>query len=97
MRLADVATLLITGQAVEFRPSGHSMEPIVKHRQLVRIEPLGDDDLLERGDVVFAKVSGRYYLHKIGAVAGEQFRIENNKGHVNGWVTRRSILGRLAR
>jgi hypothetical protein len=97
LRLTDVAALLVAGQPVEFRPSGHSMEPLIKHRQLVRIEPLADEVVLERGEIVFAKVGGHYYLHKIGAVAGDQFRIENNKGHVNGWVTRRGILGRLIR
>ena len=96
MRLSDVAARLSAGECVEFRPSGRSMEPLVKHRELVRLEPIGERPP-ERGEVVLAKVHGRYLLHLIGAVSGDRYRIENRRGRVNGWVTRGHIYGRLGR
>lgn len=87
---------LAAGESVEFRPTGHSMEPIVKHRSLVHLEPVGGEAIV-RGDVVLAKVNGRFFLHLVGAINGDQYRIENRRGHVNGWTTRKQIFGRLRR
>jgi hypothetical protein len=96
VKLGDVAARLAAGETVEFRPSGHSLEPVVKHRELVRVEPVGDEPI-EPGQIVLAKVNGRFCLHLVGAVSGDQFRIENKRGRVNGWVGRRQIYGRLCR
>jgi len=35
------------------------------------------------------------YLHLVKAVQGERFQIGNNRGGINGWITRRQIFGRL--
>lgn len=82
---------LANGETVQFQPSGHSMEPIVKHRELCTVEPVELEDVRE-GDVVLCKVAGRVYFHLVKAVGDGRIQIGNNKGHVNGWT--RQVYGR---
>jgi len=83
MRLTDVATAVQRGETVEFRPSGHSMEPLIRHRHKVRVSPLTRDPGV--GDVVLARVRGHLLLHRVNAIRGDQYQIANQRGHVNGW------------
>lgn len=96
--------LLQKGVTVKFRPRGNSMDPLIKSGQLVTVVPLstwhrdfqGPLDSLGNGQIVLCKVKGRHYLHRTTAFGGENgegasYRIENNKGHVNGWT--RQIYG----
>lgn len=85
-------TQLLVGETVQRRLSGHSMEPLIKHRALVTIEPV-DPDKVHAGDIVHVKVKGRWYTHKVIAVTKDQVLIGNNKGHLNGWTNRRNIAG----
>ncbi len=82
------------GQAVSFRPRGHSMTPKIKSGQLCTVEP-ADHTTLRVGDIVLCKVRGAQYLHLIKAIQGPRFQIGNNKGRINGWVTANSIFGLL--
>ena len=91
MRLTEVAAAVQRGETVEFRPSGHSMEPIIRHRQKVRVVPLTRDPAV--GDVVRAPVRGPLYLHRVNAIRGDQYQIANQRGHINGWCTRPQIYG----
>lgn len=91
MRLTDVAAALQRGETVEFRPSGHSMEPLIRHRQKVRVAPLTRDPAV--GDVVLARVRGHLLLHRVNAIRGDQYQIANQRGHINGWATRKQIYG----
>ena len=39
---------------------------------------------------------GHYYLHKISAIKNEKtYQISNNHGHVNGWISRNQIFGKV--
>jgi hypothetical protein len=87
-----VVERLSRGEAVEVRPTGNSMTPIINSRQLVRIVPVKPTSF-ERGDVVLAKVAGRFYLHLVSAVQGDRVQISNNHGHVNGWTSRDRVYG----
>ena len=49
---------------------------------------------LKVGDIVLVKVKGRVYLHLIKALRGDQYLIGNNKGRINGWVSRQAIYGK---
>lgn len=81
---------------VTFRPKGHSMEPLVKHNQLVTVRK-HDGAFIHPGTVVLAKVKGRVYLHKVVGVRtlgrddlGDNawsYQIGNNRGRVNGWAS----------
>lgn len=74
---------------------GNSMTPILKSRQPVICEPVTDDTELSKRDIVLCKVRGRYYLHLIHAIRGGQYLIGNNHGHMNGWVSRQNIFGKV--
>lgn len=84
---------LKNGETVQFRPHGNSMQPKINSGELVTVSP--DTKDLKVGDIVFCKVHGNHYVHLIKAVDGERFQIANNHGHVNGWVTRNGIYGRV--
>lgn len=65
---------------------GNSMTPIIKSRQRVVLEPAKWEDV-NIGDVVYAKVAGRFFTHKVSAKNDDRgVQISNNHGHVNGWT-----------
>ena len=66
---------------------GNSMTPILKNGQPVHVIPILPDD------IVFCKVGGNYYLHKISAIKNGKYQISNNHGHVNGTINRNNIYG----
>ena len=72
---------------------GQSMTPILKSGETVIVYPITDQIVLKKNDIVFCKVKGHYYLHKISAVKGKTYQISNNHGHVNGTVGRGCIFG----
>ena len=89
-----VAQQLLQGEKViRNKEGGNSMVPLIRSRQPVGIVPIKPEHILDRGAIVFVKVNGRYYTHKITAVKGKQYQIGNNHGGINGWVTRDKILG----
>ncbi len=84
------------GETVQFRPRGDSMRGKIESGQLCTVAPV-DLALLEVGDVVLCKVNGRQYLHLVKAVQGNRFQIGNNRGRINGWVSRNGIYGKCVR
>lgn len=85
---------LQAGETVSFRPRGGSMAPRIRSGQLCTVEP-ADHDRLMVGDVVLCRVLGAEYLHFVKAIQADRFQIGNNRGHINGWVGRNAIFGRL--
>lgn len=88
---------LKNGQTCLVQGIGQSMTPILKSGQVCEVIPMTDEIELEKNDIVFCKVNGHFYLHKICAVKGKQYQIGNNHGHINGWVTRNSLYGKVVR
>lgn len=86
---------LQNGEICKLTGYGQSMTPILKSGQSVIVEPVTDDTILEKNDIVFCKVNGRYYLHKISAIKGKQYQISNNHGHINGTISRKNIYGKV--
>lgn len=82
------------GETVQFRPRGNSMTGKVNSGQLVTVKPV---DTVEVGDIVLCKVNGAQYLHLVKAIQGKRFQIGNNKGHINGWISRRGIFGKCVK
>ena len=82
------------GKTISFRPKGSSMSPKIESGQLVTVAPLVTDPWV--GDIVLCRVRGNEYLHLVKAIdgSGGRFQIANNRGHVNGWVSRAAIFGR---
>lgn len=92
---AITAEHLLNGETCKVIGFGQSMTPILKSGQPVIVSPLKTDIVLEKNDIVLCKVNGHFYLHKISAIKGTQYQISNNHGHVNGWVSKRNIFGKV--
>ena len=91
----ELIAKLQAGQTVQFRPRGHSMKGKIESGQLCTVAPVTDE--LKVGDIVLCKVNGKQYLHLIKAVQGGRYQIGNNRGRVNGWVSRNGIYGKCVR
>ena len=87
-------TRLAAGETVQFRPRGHSMTGKIASGQLCTVTPLAEHELAV-GDIVLCRVKGNQYLHLVKAIQGDRFQIGNNRGGINGWITKRQIFGRL--
>lgn len=76
---------------------GNSMTPVLKSHQPVIVEPVTAETELKKKDIVLAKARGHYYLHFIHGIKGngEEFLIGNNHGHMNGWVSRSCVFGKV--
>jgi hypothetical protein len=82
---------LRAGRPVSFRPRGNSMAGYVPSGSLVTVVPRTHAP--QAGQIVLCKVSGSQYLHFAAVVRGDRVRIENAKGHVNGWTPFQNIYG----
>jgi hypothetical protein len=87
---------LQAGEAVSFRPRGHSMSPLIESGQLCTVSPV-DVATLRTGDIVLCKVRGAEYLHIVKAIQDGRFQIGNNRGFINGWIGPSSIFGKLVK
>lgn len=95
MRMHPIVEKLKAGQEVTFKPKGNSMAPLIRSGEEVTLEPLTDHHVLEERMVVYVQVGGHVYLHLIGATLQGRYQIRNNRGRINGWVTREHIYGVL--
>jgi len=69
----------------------------VESGQLCTVAPLGENETPDVGQIVLCSVKGAQYLHLVKATRGYQFQIGNNRGGINGWVTKDSIYGVLTK
>jgi hypothetical protein len=92
--LDAMAGRVAAGSTVEFRPTGSSMVPLIRSRQLVTVAP-ADPARVEVGDIVLARVAGAVCLHLVSAVDGANGRVQisNNRGRVNGWTNHARVYG----
>ncbi|MNJ90595.1 hypothetical protein D3C87_82200 [compost metagenome] len=91
-----IAGMLQEGKVIErYKEAGNSMLPLIKSRQPVTLEPITENTVLSVGDIVFCKVKSNYYTHKITGIKEKQFQISNNRGFVNGWISRDKIFGKV--
>jgi hypothetical protein len=81
------------GETVKFRPRGSSMKGKIESGNLITVSSKLTD--LKVGDVVLCKVKGSEYVHLIKAIDGERYLIGNNKGRINGWISRNGIFGKV--
>lgn len=92
MRKSYILEKLETDGVVSYRGKGNSMTPKIKSGDKVTVKRV-ISSVLRKGDIVYCKVNGSYFLHLITAIKGNQYQISNNHGHVNGWITDKSIFG----
>ena len=87
----NFADKLNEGETVSFKPRGNSMKPKINSGDLITVSP--DISDISKGDIVFCKVKGKYYVHLIKAVSKNRFQIGNNHGRVNGWT--KQVYGKV--
>lgn len=92
MSYTHIIERLNKGEEVTINASGTSMEPRIKNKSKVTLIPV-DTATVKVGDVVLAKVHGRYYTHLVTQATNEKVMISNNHGHDNGWTNRNKIYG----
>lgn len=86
-------TKLNNGETFITSEKGNSMVPLIKSGQDHVLAPATLESV-SIGDIVFCKVSGKYYTHLVKAkdpLKGVQ--IGNNKGGINGWT--KNIFGKV--
>ncbi len=86
---------LLDGETCKVIGFGQSMVPILKSGQAYIVEPVKEDTKLSKNDIVFCKVSGHFYLHKISVIKGNTYKISNNHGHINGTISKKNIYGKV--
>lgn len=86
-----VKALVEEGQ-VSIRCNGRSMVPIIYPKEAIHLKRVGPTQL-RVGDAVLCRIKSGLTVHKIGAIDGDRFRIENNSGFVNGWIGSKCIFG----
>ena len=74
---------------------GGSMETLLHSGGIFKFSAVLEDTVLEKHDIVFCKVNGSLFLHKITAINGDRIQIGNNRGKINGWTTRKNIYGKF--
>lgn len=82
------------GETVQFRPRGNSMTGKIESGNLCTVTPVSTDTVISKNDIVLCKVNGKQYLHLVLATKANQFLIGNNKGGINGWISRNAIFGK---
>lgn len=83
------------GEEIKMSPKGNSMTPKIKSGQEIIISP--DTNEIKKSDIVFCKVKGRFFIHLISAIKGNKYQISNNHGHINGWVSKSNIFGKVVK
>jgi len=79
------------GNEVVYSEGGNSMLPIIKSRQPVTLSPV-NPELLEKGDIVLAKVGRYVYTHLVKGIKPGQVLIGNNRGRINGWTSLSNVF-----
>ncbi|MBQ9411159.1 MAG: S24/S26 family peptidase [Bacteroidales bacterium] len=90
--LEEAGQLLNEGRTVRFTPLGSSMLPFIRGgRDSVVLEKKGS---VEVGDIVLARLPGRYVLHRVIALDGEKVTLMGD-GNIVGTeeCTRADIMG----
>lgn len=89
------AEKLKSGETCWVMGIGNSMTPVLKKPSTCA--PVTDETIIEKKDIVLAKARGHYYLHFVHGIKGngEEFLIGNNHGHMNGWVSRSNVFGKV--
>ena len=82
-----------TGRS-QIRPHGGSMKGRIESGQLVTLVTAKPDEIAI-DDVVLVRWKGNYLLHLIKDIRANEVLIGNNLGKLNGWVSIKSIIGKV--
>jgi hypothetical protein len=86
-------TALEEGKVLRTSEKGNSMTPLIKSGQEHELTPCTWQNC-NPPDIVFCKVRGHYYTHKVLAKDDKKgLQIGNNRGGVNGWT--KQVFGKV--
>lgn len=72
---------------------GNSMLPLIKSKQAHKLVACTWEEC-KVDDIVYCKVKGNYYTHKVYAINElKGLSIGNNKGYMNGWT--KNVYGKV--
>lgn len=81
------------GETFTTKEFGNSMAPLIKSGQEHILAPVNWMDV-KVGDIVYCKVSGRFYTHLVKKKnLNSGCQIGNNKGGINGWT--KQVFGKV--
>lgn len=84
---------LLMGETFLTSERGFSMEPLLSNKESHYIEPVKWEDC-EVDDIVYCKVKGVFYTHKVWAKNNDKgLLIGNAGGHKNGWT--KQVYGKV--
>lgn len=73
---------------------GHSLAPIIKPFEAVVVEPLANDRVIGKGDIIFCRLRKRFCIRLvIGHRKSERYSVGNSRGAVNGMIGRGDVYG----
>lgn len=85
---------LQAGETFVTSEKGNSMTPRIKSGQQHILEPVSSWEDCSVNDIVYCKVSGKFYTHLVTAKdPSKGLQISNNHGYVNGWT--KKVYGRV--
>lgn len=77
---------------------GQSLFPVIKSAQPVVVEPIDDNSVIGKDDIVFCRVQKRYRIRMVILVRkGEQYSVGDTHGYINGTIGRNAVYGRVVR
>lgn len=84
---------LLAGETFTTKEKGNSMSPIILSNQEHTLAPARWNEV-SVGDIVYCKVKGRFYTHKVKAVNDQRgCLIGNNHSRINGWT--KNVFGKV--
>ncbi len=87
---------LQNGEAIVTSEVGNSMVPLIYSGQKHELSPVLDWEDIEVGDIVYCKVSGRFFTHLVKAKNKDRgLQIGNNRGYINGWT--KQVYGKVTK
>ena len=95
MLLEETAALLAEGREVVLNPRGRSMLPFIREGRDSVVLRLKDD--VQVGDIVLARFTDRYVLHRVFAIEGDRLTLmgDGNVG-LKEFCGKEDILGTVA-
>src|SRR3989337_1381748 len=96
--IQSIIEKLEKGQHVIHKVDANDMEPVILKNEPIVLEPVSSEKKLNKNNVVFCEVNGRFYVHFITASTTMQdkkwFQIGDLHGSIKGDVTFEKIYGK---
>lgn len=77
---------------------GKSLSPVIKSAQPVVVEPINDNHVIGRDDILFCRVNKHCRLRKVIKIrTGERYSVGNTRGCISGTIGRNAVYGRVVK